>query len=82
MSLPDNAFSSLPLARVLALQEAYVQCVEDIATAGQSYTLGRTFTRANLADVTTTLSKISDAVDYLQGKKRTVASAVVSRRNR
>lgn len=42
--------------------------MNDIATAGQSYTLGRSFTRANLPEVRNILSELSIALRYINGK--------------
>lgn len=75
MALSDNAFVGLTSPQLATLQAAYLQCLTDIATAGQSYTMGRTFTRANLSEVRKTLSEINNAIRFTSGSGRSIAVA-------
>lgn len=78
MALSDNPFVGLPSATLTQLQTDYVACLTAIAVANQSYTInGRQFTRANLAEVRTTLGEINQAIRRLAGGGITQAQATV-----
>ena len=57
-------FVGLPVATLTSLRDKYVACLEAIAVAGASYSIaGRSFTRANLAEVRTIIAELSYAID-------------------
>jgi hypothetical protein len=57
-----GAFFYLDASTLATLKTQYVACLSAIATTGQSYSIaGRTFTRANLAEVTNILAEIAAA---------------------
>lgn len=63
-------FVGLPVATLTSLRDKYVACLEAIAVAGASYSIaGRSFTRANLAEVRTIIGEFSYAID-LANKSR------------
>ena len=68
----QGIFFSLDAATLATLKTNYVACLTAIAVAGQSYSIsGRTFTRANLAEVTKTISEIQAAIDRASGTRST-----------
>jgi hypothetical protein len=57
-------FVGLPVATLISLRDKYVACLEAIAVAGASYSIaGRSFTRANLAEVRTIIAELSYGID-------------------
>lgn len=79
MALSDNPFVGLPTVDLIDLQTKYVQVIKDVATTGQSYTFpGRSFTRADLPELRTTLSEIRIALAIANGTGgRSTAQAVI-----
>jgi hypothetical protein len=56
-------FVGLPVATLTSLRDKYVSCLEAIAVAGASYSIaGRSFTRANLAEVRTIIAELTHAI--------------------
>ena len=71
----NSTFFGLPLATLQSLQEKYITCLEAIAVAGASYSIaGRSFTRANLTEVSNIIGQLQSAIEYASGSrvKRTV----------
>jgi len=65
----QNQFIGLDLATLTQLKTAFVDCLLAIATAGQNYTIsGRTYTRADLAQVRQTIAEIQSAIDIQSGR--------------
>jgi hypothetical protein len=57
-----GAFFYLESATLTTLLTQYTECLSAIATTGQSYSIaGRTFTRANLSEVTNIIAEIKAA---------------------
>lgn len=68
MSLSNNPFVNLSLSQLLTMQTQWLQVLSDIAGGGTNYTFpGRSFTRANLAEVRETLSLLSVAIRFSRG---------------
>lgn len=72
----QGLFVSLDVATLQAMQTQWLTCLANIAGAHQSYSLaGRTFTRANAAEVRDTLAEISFALKLNGGGlQRTIYS--------
>lgn len=69
-----GAFFGLDAATLQALLNSYLACLTAIATAGQEYTIsGRTFTRADLAEVKAMVRDLKQALDYANGTRLTSA---------
>lgn len=67
-----GTFFGLDAATLATLKANYVECLNAIAVAGQSYSIsGRTFTRADLNAVKDTLAEIQAAVDRAAGNRVT-----------
>jgi len=65
-------FYGLSVAQLTTLQTNWLACLNAIATAGQSYSIGgRQFNRANLAEVSQTLGDINAALARAQGTRVT-----------
>jgi hypothetical protein len=61
--MASGSFVGLPLATLTSLRDKYVTCLEAIAVAGASYSIaGRSFSRANLGEVTNTIAEINLAI--------------------
>lgn len=61
-------FLALDVPTLTTMQTAWLACLNSIATGQQSYSLaGRTFTRANLAEVTDCLAEIAYALKVNSG---------------
>jgi len=61
--MASGAFVGLPLATLTSLRDKYVTCLEAIAVAGASYSIaGRSFSRANLGEVTNTIAELNLAI--------------------
>lgn len=65
-------FYGLTAAQLTTLQTNWLACLNAIAVAGQSYTIGgRQFNRANLHEVSATLGEINDALARVNGNRTT-----------
>ena len=66
----QKSFFGLPLATLQELQTDFTACLKAIAVAGSSYSIaGRSFTRANLAEVSQTLKELQAAIDNASGNR-------------
>ena len=73
----NKSFYGLPLATLESLRAKYLACLEAIAVAGASYSIaGRSFTRANLAEVSQTVKELTAAIESANGTRvrRTVTA--------
>jgi hypothetical protein len=69
--MAQGKFVGIPVATLTSLRDKYITCLEAIAVAGASYSIaGRTFSRANLAEVSDTLAELNYAI--LIGSKQKV----------
>lgn len=65
-------FFDLPLTTLQAMLTTWLDCLNAIAVAGQSYTIaGRQFNRAQIEDVTNTIAEIQAAITRAQGTRTT-----------
>lgn len=68
--MASGSFVGLPLATLNSLRDKYIACLEAIAVAGMSYSIGgRSFTRANLTEVRNTLEELTYAIRIASGTK-------------
>lgn len=68
----EGLFFGLDAATLATLKTNYLECLNAIAVAGQSYSIsGRTFTRANLKEVSQMLAETQAAIDRLNGTRTT-----------
>lgn len=68
----EGIFFGLDAATLATLKTNYVACLQAIAVAGQSYSIsGRTFTRANLKEVSQMLAEVQAAIDRAAGNRTT-----------
>jgi hypothetical protein len=68
----NKSFFGLPLATLQELQTDFVACLKTIAVAGSSYSIaGRSFTRANLSEVSQTIKELQAAIDSQSGNRVT-----------
>ena len=68
--MAQGSFVGLPLATLTGLRDKYVSCLEAIAVAGISYSIGgRSFSRANLTEVRNTLEELNYAIRLADGTK-------------
>ena len=59
-----RSFFGLPLATLQALLTNYLACLTAIAVGGQSYSMGgRSFSKAQLAEVKDTIRELQAAID-------------------
>ncbi len=66
----QKSFFGLPLATLQELQTDFIACLKAIAIAGASYSIaGRSFTRANLAEVSQTIKELQAAIDSASGNR-------------
>ena len=66
----QKSFFGLPLATLQELQTDFTACLKAIAVAGSSYSIaGRSFTRANLGEVSQTLKELQAAIDNASGNR-------------
>jgi len=66
----QKSFFGLPLAVLQELQTDFTACLKAIAVAGSSYSIaGRSFTRANLSEVSQTLKELQAAIDSASGNR-------------
>jgi hypothetical protein len=85
MALSDNPFIGLPLATLTQMQADWLQCLSDLAKAGQSYTFpGRSMTRANLPEVRNTLMELRIALNVAVsgGAGKQSANAIIDTQSR
>jgi hypothetical protein len=65
-----KSFFGLPVATLQELQTDFTACLKAIAIAGASYSIaGRSFTRANLAEVAQTIKELQAALDNASGTR-------------
>ena len=58
-----GAFVGLPVATLTSIRTKYLECLEAIAVAGASYSIGgRSFSRANLGEVRDTIEELTYAI--------------------
>jgi hypothetical protein len=75
----QGLFFGLPVATLQTMQTQWQACLTAIATAHQSYSIaGRSFTRANLAEVSSTLGEITAALNRAQGTVQQVVYSDMS----
>ena len=68
--MASGAFVGLPLATLTSLRDKYVSCLEAIAVAGASYSIGgRSFSRANLGEVRDTIEELTYAIKLADGSR-------------
>jgi len=68
--MAQGSFVGLPLATLTGLRDKYVSCLEAIAVAGISYSIGgRSFSRANLTEVRNILEELNYAIGLANGTK-------------
>lgn len=68
----EGLFFGLDAATLATLKTNYLACLNAIAVAGQSYSIsGRTFTRADLKEVSQLLAEAQAAIDRLNGTRVT-----------
>lgn len=68
--MASGSFVGLPLATLTSLREKYISCLEAIAVAGVSYSIGgRSFSRANLTEVRNTLEELTYAIKIADGTR-------------
>lgn len=71
-----GAFFGLPVTTLQTMLTNYLNVLTGISTAGQSYSLGgRTFTRAQLAEVRQTIQELQAAIDRANGVRNTFTFA-------
>jgi len=65
-----GSFVGLPVATLTSIRTKYLECLEAIAVAGASYSIGgRSFSRANLGEVRDTIEELSYAIGLANGTK-------------
>jgi len=68
--MAQGSFVGLPVATLTSLRDKFVSCLEAIAVAGVSYSIGgRSFSRANLTEVRNTLEELNYAINLANGTK-------------
>jgi len=68
----NKTFFGLPVATLQELLTDFTACLKAIAVAGSSYSIaGRSFTRANLAEVAQTIKELQAAIDSSSGNRVT-----------
>lgn len=69
----SGKFTFLDLASLQAMQVDWMACLKAIAVANQSYSIaGRSFTRAQLSEVSDTLAEIAFAIAVKTGTTQRV----------
>ena len=78
----NKSFFGLPVATLEELLNDYVACLKAIAVAGASYSIaGRSFSRANLNEVSQTIKELQAALDAANGRRiKRVVTAFASQR--
>lgn len=75
-----QTFYGLDLSTLTELKGKFLECLTSIAVGGVSYTVGgRSFTRADLAEVKRTIAELQAAIDRQTGRSRTVTVARFSK---
>jgi hypothetical protein len=65
-----GSFVGLPIATLTSLRTKYLECLEAIAVAGASYSIGgRSFSRANLGEVKDTIEELTYAIKLADGSR-------------
>ena len=78
MVLSDNPYLDLPLATLQQMQSDWLQVQSDIAKGGKAYSFtGRSFTRADMAEVRKTLIDVRAAIRYVQKIGYQSAQAII-----
>ena len=68
--MAQGSFVGLPVATLTSLRDKYVSCLEAIAVAGVSYSIGgRSFSRANLGEVRDTIEELTYAIKLADGSR-------------
>ncbi len=68
--MASGSFVGLPLATLTSLRQKYLDCLEAIAVAGISYSIGgRSFSRANLTEVRNTIEELTYAIKIADGTR-------------
>ncbi len=68
----QGLFWGMDAATLATMQTQWQACLAAIATAGQSYSIaGRTFSRANLAEVAQMLAEVNSALQRANGSRTT-----------
>ena len=71
-----SLFFGLPLETLQELQVEYVAAIKAVATNGVSYSIGgRSLSRANLTEMTSTLAEIISAINRATGTRRSTVLA-------
>lgn len=78
----NKSFFGIPVATLEELLNDYVACLKAIAVAGASYSIaGRSFSRANLNEVSQTVKELQAALDAANGRRiKRVVTAFASQR--
>lgn len=64
----QGIFFGLDLTTLTTIKDNYVTCLSAIAKAGQSYSIsGRSFTRADIREVSQLIAEAQAAIDRLNG---------------
>lgn len=68
--MAKGSFVGLPLATLTSIRQKYLDCLEAIAVAGASYSIGgRSFSRANLGEVRDTIEELTYAIKLADGTR-------------
>ena len=68
----QGMFFGLDVATLTTLKTNYLNALTGISTAGQSYSIsGRSFSRANIGEVTAIIREIQQAIDRANGVRIT-----------
>lgn len=68
----QGLFYGMDAATLTLMQTQWQACLAAIATAGQNYSIaGRTFTRANLSEVSQMLAEVNSALQRANGSRTT-----------
>lgn len=68
----QGLFYGLDAATLATLKTNYIACLNAIAVAGQSYSIsGRSFTRADIKEVSQMLAEVQAAIDRLNNTSTT-----------
>ena len=68
----QGLFYGLDAATLATLKTNYIACLNAIAMAGQSYSIsGRSFTRADIKEVSQMLAEVQAAIDRLNNTSTT-----------
>lgn len=71
-----ETYKSLPAAMLTEMQNEFATCLREIVTAGKSYMINnRSYTRADMKEVSEQLEAINTAISLQSGTTRKFASA-------